>query len=176
MSLTSSGSSFSDMAVYPVRSEKRTVTCFRSPVLWPISLDRLPVVSEKCELSVSEFALEISWAGFKLEPHSPQNLSPGKFSKLQPGQIKSNLFPHSLQNLRVSVFSVWQSGHFILAPICIFWNDLFGGNIQIRIKGYITTRLLCQIWQADEKYGQQSTFYNRKLELKTTITDNMLAF
>ena len=37
MSLTSSGSNFSDMAVYPVRSEKRTVTCLRSPVMGDIS-------------------------------------------------------------------------------------------------------------------------------------------
>jgi len=52
----------------------------------------------------------------KSNPHSPQNLSPGRFSELHWGQSSISFVPHSRQNLRVSGFSIWHSGHFIQRP------------------------------------------------------------
>ncbi len=62
ISLTSSGSSLSDIAVNPERSEKSTVTCLRSPSTSAVGF------------SVSSLALSIFC------PHSPQNLSLGSMS------------------------------------------------------------------------------------------------
>jgi hypothetical protein len=62
------------------------------------------MVGEKGRLSVSEIALEFSWAGFKFEPHSPQNLKFGELLNPQLGHFASNLLPHSTQNFTASGF------------------------------------------------------------------------
>src|SRR4030042_6727945 len=101
ISLTSSGSSLSDMAVYPDRSEKRTVTCFRSP-----SMDS------------SFLSMASSFSNFC--PQLLQNLLPGGFALPHFGQVISNGLPHSLQNPAPSGLSNWHFGHFISVPLYVF--------------------------------------------------------
>jgi hypothetical protein len=42
----------------------------------------------------------------KSQPHSPQNLSSGRFSKLHFGHFNESFSPHSRQNFLVSALSV----------------------------------------------------------------------
>src|SRR4030042_5566918 len=98
ISLTSAGSSLSAMAVYPERSEKKTVTCLRSP-----------------SMVGSFLSMASSFSNFW--PHSLQKLLSGGFTFPHFGQVISSLLPHSLQNLAPSVFSNWHFGHFIFWPL-----------------------------------------------------------
>ena len=82
------------MAVYPDRSEKRTVTCFRSP-----AIDGSGFWTAPCS---------------NLWPHFPQNAKSDGFEKLHFGQILSNLAPHLPQNTNPSGFSNWHFEHFIV--------------------------------------------------------------
>jgi hypothetical protein len=93
------------MVVYPVRSEKRTVTCFRSLSKGATSLEDFLLEGRDGRFSYSDFCSEISLAGIRLWPHSPQNLKLSGLSELQLGQSLSNLAPHSPQKLIPAGFS-----------------------------------------------------------------------
>jgi len=112
-------------------SQNITVTCFRSPsilslcarIFWVRSLGRYLWIL--ASFSSKESSLGIGFEGRpKSWPHSPQNLSLGRFSKPHWGQINRSLAPHSLQNFLVSGFSVWHFGHFICYPILGLKNGI----------------------------------------------------
>jgi hypothetical protein len=77
----------------------------RSPSRGATSAEDFFVEERDDGFSAHDCCSEISLAGIKLWPHSPQNLKSGGLDELQLGQSLSNLTPHSPQNLIPSGFS-----------------------------------------------------------------------
>ncbi len=125
ISITSSGSSFSAMAVEPLTSEKRMVTIRRSlPALPRVARSRSANSLGTRRLSASASAASVgggaagvgasggAGAGAPiLAPHSKQNLAWGGSAAPHCGHTAWSLAPHSRQNLAWSGLSAWHCGH-----------------------------------------------------------------
>src|SRR2546428_1411801 len=106
----SSGSSCSESAVEPTRSQNMTVN-------WRRSAPRTSRTESRVWGLVS--------GGWRGVPHSAQNLACGGFSTSQLGQRCLSEPPHSMQNLAPSRFSVPQAAQRIqlpLYPLCPWWG------------------------------------------------------
>ncbi len=111
---TSSGSSFSVMAVYPVRSEKMTVTYRLSPVTAAPFAGRFSTATIPGEASVTEISEAVEFSGCSWQPHSSQNRAPSGYEWPQEGHFKLKSAPHCLQNFASFRLSVSHFGHFIV--------------------------------------------------------------
>src|SRR5688572_13395590 len=106
MAWTSSGSSFSDIAVKPDTSANMTVTRLRSPVS---ALLVVRILSARC-LGVYDSG-EAYWRGaaagaaLSVVPHPWQNLLAGGLATPQARQAMPSRAPHSPQNFAPAAFS-----------------------------------------------------------------------
>jgi len=120
----SSWPSLSTKGVKFSMSQKRTVTCFRSPSILPLWA-RIFSVSPPgryfwifVSFSSNESSVEIgSGETARARPHPPQNSSSGRFSNLHSGQSSKSFFPHLRQNFLLSGFSTWHFGHFMCCSL-----------------------------------------------------------
>src|SRR5215471_7462719 len=108
---TSSGSSFSDIAVNPDTSENITVTIFRSPSMAPLEVR---IFSARClGVYASGLAKRPAVSVVSAVPQDRQNFLPGVTGAPQLGQVASSRAPQSSQKRAPASFSAWHRGHFI---------------------------------------------------------------
>src|SRR4030095_2743868 len=110
--LASSGSRSASSSMEPLRSAKRTVTCFRSPSR---AAFEVRIFSARCfgvyESGAANLDVGVVRSG---AAHWPQNLFSGRLTARQDGQVEASGAAHCPQNFIPVGFSCWHREHFIL--------------------------------------------------------------
>src|SRR5262245_19082021 len=116
----SSGSSCSDSAVEPTRSQNITVSCRRSASGTAHSLLRAASNPDCVGWLFCDRGGAAAAGSLRATPHSPQNLAVGRTCWPQLGQAHTSLVPLSSQNFSPSQFSNPHLWHCMPLPYCPF--------------------------------------------------------